>query len=170
MKWSHTDLGQVLHSVQKYAQGHNIHLGTIGALFATGLVAYGAGLGAMSYSSQPKSLESAVKVTRSVSDRFRLQSQAKSTNEVDGQLAEASGAPVVTGNVEVDGQTIPVPSDGEVHKQIATDSGTTSVDMSISSHNTTSNNSSQQTTLDISVNSQSTVDYGQDEGPFFDDY
>lgn len=74
---------------------------------------------------------------------------AESTQKTD-QAAGSSESPVEA-DVQINGQRVNVPPSGEVHKEIINENGKTSVDISIDS--VSSGSSSEQSSMNIEVNS-----------------
>lgn len=95
----------------------------------------------------------------SVSSSGNLSANASSNSQQGTDYAattktnvHASGAGTIHTNVTVNGDDVAVPSNGVTHKTIQSDNGNTSIDIS----NTSSGSNSSNTTLNVSVESEST--------------
>ena len=170
MKWSHADtFGRIVYKLRAHVRSHRLSTSLIGAVVVGGSV-FGAGLytleasrdaaaiGVDSRAVQWKNYRTPINFFEEIDGIQSVVDDA--VVEADEQAAETS----VSGNVQVNDVSIPIPSEGEVHRNIQSDNGTTTVDMSVNASSTTSDISSQKTTLNINVESQSESYYGQD-GP-----
>jgi cytoskeletal protein RodZ len=79
------------------------------------------------------------------SDSVQSYSQSQSSSDSDS----ASSKVQTTNTVEINGKTISVPKNSEVHKKVQSKNGVTKVDISATSNSTSSNNSS----LELNVHS-----------------
>lgn len=94
-----------------------------------------------------------------------------STESSDSPLEPAIASPLVVADdsqsdvpvnakVTIDGQNVPVPPSGEVHKSVETPSGTTKIDVSVdsSSSGNSSIQSSSSVNLDVRTSSEEVID------------
>jgi hypothetical protein len=73
-------------------------------------------------------------------------------NSIDNDTATA---PVTQTNVQVNGNNVPVPNNGSVHKEISTGSGNASIDVSVQSNG--SSNTESSSSIDLNINSSSST-------------
>lgn len=78
-------------------------------------------------------------------------SSAADTN--DSQTASNANQNQANIQLHVNGQAVPVPSQGTVHKEISSDNGTTSVDLSVNSASSGTSQSNSHTSMNIEMNS-----------------
>lgn len=77
------------------------------------------------------------------------------TNVVQTVDNNTTAVPITQTNVQVNGDTIPVPNNGSVHKEISTGSGNASIDVSVQSNG--SSNSASSSSVNLNVNSSSST-------------
>lgn len=176
MKWSHITLGRIFADIEVFAQGHKVRgdavvLVALCAVVACAIVWYGVVVATKPrLSSSERTLRVppaqvidasppvlAVPLDSSLADDA---SQSSSTQ------AQPSGSrSSVGGHVQVNDVTIPIPSQGEVHKQISSGDSKTNLDISVNSSGSTSGNTSQQSTLNININSETSTNTGTEGEP-----
>ncbi len=160
MKWSYFE--RTSGGVQQFVQENGAMAGLLGVLIATGTitlvaVAYNgslAGQGGVNTIDNQR-LEAAQKpLDYSYSQSRRAQESRSQAVEIDIPANPELSRPAVLGQVQVDNTVIPIPQTGAVQEQIVSSQGTANVTMSVNSSNTSTGTSSQQTTIDISIDSQ----------------
>jgi hypothetical protein len=92
-------------------------------------------------------------ITETPVDESASSSSSTSTDQIDLKINSNSSQ---TGVVEVDGQSIPVPSDGSTHQVIQNDNGKTTIDINVDSD--TSGTSKTRSSTNINLRSSSSTD------------
>ncbi|MDB5179751.1 MAG: hypothetical protein JWN12_383 [Candidatus Saccharibacteria bacterium] len=77
------------------------------------------------------------------------------TNVLESINNDTASTPATQTSVRVNGNSVPVPSNGSVHKEISTGSGTASIDVNVQSNG--SSNTASSSLIDLSVSSSSST-------------
>lgn len=77
------------------------------------------------------------------------------TSVLESINSDTVSAPVVQTSLRVNGDNVPIPDNGSVHKEISTGSGNASIDVNVQSNGSTNSESS--SSIDLNVNSSSST-------------
>ncbi|MDB5160538.1 MAG: hypothetical protein JWO99_801 [Candidatus Saccharibacteria bacterium] len=75
------------------------------------------------------------------------------TNVLETTEAEATPVPVSQTKVSINGNSVPIPKDGSIHKEVSTENGNASINVSMQSSGST--NAESTSSIDVSVSSSS---------------
>ena len=170
MKWSHADtFGRILYNLRVHVRSHRFSTGVVCAVVVGGTV-FAAGTYALDITRVDTADNDHAIILRK-NHRLPFEETEPIISEAPLAIDEApiqSTPPTtdtsVSGGITVNDTTVAIPGEGEVHKSVQSNNGVTTIDLSVNSSSTTIDNSSQNTILDINIESQSESSYGR-EGP-----
>ncbi|MDB5187073.1 MAG: hypothetical protein JWM07_545 [Candidatus Saccharibacteria bacterium] len=114
-------------------------------------------------SSQDTLISAPENISESSEGNTSESSSSVSSDRIDVKINSNSSSSSQTGAVEVDGQSIPIPSDGSTHQIIQNDNGKTTIDINVDSDTTGTSKSRSSTNINLDSSSSMDVDIDSKE-------